>query len=711
MTTCTGRRPCLPAFGTIAGLAAMTALVAGTAAPARAEVVRLEITSREPANRGTPTGAAGPFEIIRGLAHGEIDPRDRHNAIIQDLDLAPRNARGRVEYVATFVLAAPLDRTRAARVLLYQVVNRGNGQVTIGEEGYVSLISGWQGDLTPSPALQTITVPVARHPDGSDVTGPVLARFVDLPAGSSTAVIRLSSMAAASTTGPQYPPAGLAQPSATLTMHAAESTSGVVGGVEVVPRADWAFANCEHTPFPGEPDPARICVKGGFRADGVYELVYTAKNPLVLGVGLAATRDIVAFFRHAKTDRSGTPNPVAGLIDRAVSIGDSQSGNFIRTFIHLGFNQDEAGRIVWDGAFPRIAARQTPINFRFALPGGAATLYEPGSEGVLWWSKYHDRVRGLAPASLLDRCSATSTCPKIIEAFGSTEFWGLRMSPGLIGTDAKADIPIPDNVRRYYYPATHHGGGRGGFQVEPAAPGPFPGPRCVLPDNPNPESDTNRAMTRALVEWVTKGTPPPDSRYPMLSRGELGPATRAAVGLPAIPGLPFSDQVVNPFLHYTFGPSFRAADVSGVIAKWPPAIARVVPTYVPKVNADGNETVGVPSVLLQAPLGTYLGWNVTKAGFFAGHGCGFSGGYIPFARTAAERAAAADPRPSIEERYGTLEGYVCVVQAAVDRAVRDRFLLPDDGARLVQEASASRVLPRAAESTPENRARGARLCR
>lgn len=251
-------------------LAALTMLAPLGARPSSAEVVRLEIRSREPADGGKSVGAAGPFEIIRGLIHGALDPRDRHNTIIQDLDLAPRNARGRVEYVATFALAAPVDRSKAARVLLYQVVNRGNGQVTVGEEGYVSLISGWQGDLTPASNLQTITVPVAKQRDGSVITGPILARFIDVPTGSSTAPIRLSSMG---TSEPKYRPAGLSQPNATLTMRANESRTGVLGGAETVPRTDWTFANCEQTPFPGTPDPARICVKTGFRSDRVYELV------------------------------------------------------------------------------------------------------------------------------------------------------------------------------------------------------------------------------------------------------------------------------------------------------------------------------------------------------------------------------------------------------------------------------------------------------
>ena len=690
----------------IRGMACMTvAVVLAIAQSARAEVTRIEILSREPANSGRPVGAVGVFEILRGRAYGEIDPRDPHNTIIQDLVLAPRNARGRVEYIATFALAKPVDLSKGSRVLLYQVVNRGNGQVTIGDEGDISLVSGWQGDVVPTPQNHTIQVPIAHNADGSPIIGRLIARFVDVPAGATTAPIRLSSMGGSP---PQYPAADLLQRDATLTSFVSETTSGVQTGRASIPRADWAFANCDAAPFPGTPDLSRICLKGGFQQDRIYELVYTVKDPLVLGIGLAATRDIVSFFRYATADSHGTANPVASAIDRAVSIGDSQSGNFIKSFIHLGFNQDESNRIVWDGAFPRIAARQTPMNFRFALPGGAATLYEPGSEGVLWWSPYDDSTRGRGRGSLLDRCTASDTCPKVIEAFGSTEFWGLRMSPGLVGTDARADIPLPANVRRYYYPGTTHGGGRGGFAI--AARAASPSARCVLPDNPNPESDTTRALTRALIEWVTTGTPPPESRYPLLAKRELVPATRDGVGIPDIPGLPFSDQILNPMLDYDLGPSFRAPDVSGVIDSMPPRIRQLIPTLVPPVNADGNETVGIPSVLHQAPLGTYLGWNVTRSGFFAGQGCGFTGGYVPFSTTKAERLERRDPRLSVEERYGTLEGYMCTVRQAADQAVHDRFLLPDDARRILAQAEASTVLPRAVASSAENQAIGRRAC-
>jgi hypothetical protein len=174
--------------------------------------------------------------------------------------------------------------------------------------------------------------------------------------------------------------------------------------------------------------------------------------------------------------------------------------------------------------------------------------------------------------------------------------------------------------------------------------------------------------------------------------------------------VPFRDGLVNPVLDYDFGPRLQMNDLTGVITKQPPDIRQVIPTYVPVVNGDGNETSGVPSVLHQAPLGTYLGWNITADGYYKGQLCGFWGGYVPFARTRAERLQANDPRLSLEERYGTLEGYTCVVRRAAETAVRERFLLPKDAQRLISEAESSDAMPSADVSTEANREIGRRLC-
>ncbi|HTS47488.1 MAG TPA: alpha/beta hydrolase domain-containing protein [Bryobacteraceae bacterium] len=657
----------------------------------QARVTRIVIEHRDsPAYKGQAFGTAGAYERLTGHFYGELDPKDPLNAIITDLALAPRNAKGKVEYSATFSLAKPLDLSKGSGVLIYEVPNRGRvalaGPATNAgamadffQFGHVLVASGWQGDIPPANGMETLSVPVAKNPDGSSITGPVMVRFVDMKPGTTT--LEMTGGLGAGVPSPL--PASLDTSRATLTRRAGE-------GREVIPlrSTDWAFADCSKTPFPGEADPHQVCVKGGFDPGYLYELVYTAKDPLVLGIGYAATRDLNSFLRYATADDAGTPNPLAGKISYAIGRGTSQSGNYLRSFIHLGFNQDESKRIVFDGAHPNIAARQNPMNFRFAVPGGAADLYQPGSDGIVWWSDYTDEARHLSKGGLLDRCTATKTCPKIVETFGASEMWGLRGSPDLVGTKADRDIPLPANVRRYYFPGVTHGGGRGGFSaVAPAAGG-----RCELPDNPNPSSDTMRALSEALTDWVVKNVQPPASQYPRLDHGDLAPASPQALGFPIIPGVPLPDGIQLPMYEYDFGPKFNPRDLTGWITIQPPIIKDVLPSVAVRVNADGNEIAGVASVLHQVPLGTYLGWNVTAAGYFKGTECGFSGGYVPFAKTKAERMSAGDPRPSLEERYGNHEKYVELVRAAASHMVKDRYLLQADANRLIAQAESSNVL-------------------
>lgn len=667
------------------------AIILACASQGHARITRIVIEHREsPAYQGRFFGEAGKYERLTGHAYGELDPKDPLNAIITDIQLAPRNAHGMVEYAATFSLAKPVDLSKASGVLIYEVANRGRIALAAAtndpgamadyfKRGHVLLSSGWQGDLAAQSGMETIVVPVAKNSDGSSVTGPILVRFSDMPAKVNTQPIVYGRGAAV-----QRPlPASLDTSKALLTRRASE-------GGEIIPirASDWAFADCSKVAFPGTPDPANLCLKGGFDPAFLYELTYTAKDPRVLGIGYAATRDLNSFFRYAEQDESGAANLLAKKMSFGIGQGNSQSGNFLRSFIHLGFNQDESGRIVFDGVNDNIAVRQLAMNFRFAVPGGLANIYEPGSDGVLTWTGYADEVRRQPAGSLLDRCQASSTCPKIFETFGSSEFWNLRASPNLVGTKADHDIPLPSNVRRYYFPGVTHGGGRGGFSAQ----APKPGATCELPDNPNPSSDTMRALMVALVEWVTKGTAPPPSQYPRLDRGELTAPTQAALHSPIIPGVPLPDGILNPLYDYDFGHGFRYADLSGTISTQPPVIRQVLPSLVPRVDADGNETSGVPSLLHQAPLGTYLGWNVTAAGYFKGAGCGLSGGYVPFAKTKVERLQTGDPRLSLEERYGTHERYVATVRAAAARMVRDRFLLQEDADRLIAQAEASDVL-------------------
>jgi hypothetical protein len=652
---------------------------------AEAKVTKITIEKQEsPAYSGKSFGDVGTYETLTGHAYGEIDPKDPHNKIITDIDLAPRNSRGMVEYIATFTLQKPVDLSKANGVLIYAVSNRGGSLTTNAfsvegdsgndffmKRGYMILHSGWQGDIREHPGAQTIRVPIARNPDGSSVTGAVLERFSDMPAGTHTQSLFMG-----------RPAANLDTAQATLTMRAAES-----GPVIPIASSDWAFSDSTHSPFPGEPDATKISVRGGFDPAYLYEVVYTAKDPLVLGIGLAATRDIVSFFHHETTDSDNTANPIAGRVTHVIAHGMSQSGNFIRTFIHLGFNEDESGRMVWDGANPGVAARQLAINFRFACVGGIATMYDPGSEGTLWWGDYTDTARGQqTPSSLLDRSRASKTSPKIFETFGSSEFWDLRMSPDLVGTKADRDIPLPSNVRRYYFPGTTHGSGSGIFSENANPSG------LQLPNNPNSEAYTMRALFLELTDWVTKDIPPPASVYPRLADGQLVPPDHSAMGFPSIPGEPLPDGHINPFFDYDFGPQLNYPELSGVITIEPPKIKNILPQLVPRVDADGNEIGGIPSVYLQAPLGTYLGWNISAHGFFKGQREALGGGFIPFAKTRDERLANGDPRPSLEERYHDHAGFVAAVKKATQRLLDEHFLLPEDAERLVRQADSSNVL-------------------
>ena len=698
---------------TMAASLVFLTLVLGATGAAEARVTRIVIDETAP----LPSAAgAGPiaYEQLAGRAFGELDPNLPGNALIQDIELG-KDADGKVRYVASFVIYKPVDPRQASGMLWHDVPNRGRVFPFAPQEralGDIMLASAWQGDNAGATAvrptasvagMQFLQVPVARGPGGAPVTGEVLGRIVNRSGkGSQPLLVQTNPV--------PYKPVSLDTTKAKLVSRGGESTRGEVADEVVVPAADWAWARCDDkTPFPGTPDPWQICLKNGFDPARLYQVVYTAADPYVLGVGFAAWRDIGEFFKKAAADDTGTPNPIAKTVTHSITRGISQSGNYLRGWLHLGFNQAEDGSMVHDGMWPIIAGRRIALNFRWAQPDGVRELYQAGSEGPQWWLSHPDPVRapGEPAAGILDRCSATKTCPKVIEHFGSAEVWALKLTPEWVGTDGKSDLPLPESVRRYYIASTNHGGGAGGFDTSlPGGGLPQTGAACpgnnfgtgILPANPVPHTQTVNALRVHFRNWVMKGVPPPPSRYPQLAGGNLAVAEKTALGFPTLPGLrgtvPEADFIM-PVLDYDWGPQFGARDGSGIASLAPPRIRQVLTMYAPKVDADGNEFGGVPVVLLDAPLGTYLGWNVTAGGekpFHQGQICNYVGGMIPFARTAAERQGKNDPRRSLEERYGSHEGYVAAVGKAAVRAVADGFLLPEDAYALIDAAQASKVL-------------------
>jgi hypothetical protein len=703
-------------------------LVLGLSMSAQARVVRIVVDEVKPL--AMATGQTIAYEQVSGRAFGELDPHDALNAIIHDIDLG-KSADGKLRYTASFVLTKPADMNHASGLMWHDVPNRGTPiSIALAERNFgdIGLASAWQGDNSGGTAVRGtmqvdarhwLELPIARNPDGSAVTGEVFARIVNRSGVASQPLIVQGNPL-------PYAPLSLDTSQARLVTRTGETTEGVVSGETVLPSTDWAWARCgAELPFPGTPDATQICVKGGFDAAKLYMLRFKTKDPYVLGAGFAAWRDVGAFFKKASADEQGTPNPVAQRITHSIGRGVSQSGNFLRGWLHLGFNQAEDRSQVHDGMWPIIAGRRIALNFRWAQPDGVLELYQAGSEGPQWWARYRDKVRGLPKAGILDRCRKSGTCPKVVEHFGSAEVWALKLTPEWVGTDGKRDIPVPRNVRRYYIASSTHGGGAGGFDSSLT---PAPAPNCpgnnfgtaVLPANPVPHTQTVNALRVHFRNWVMSDTSPPDSVYPKLKRGrddddesndseqgghgkgtkkpDLVPANKWAMGFPNIPGLRATAPepgFIMPVLDYDWGPQFNATDASGVPSNAPPPIKQVIKMWVPRVDADGNEVGGVPVVLTDAPLGTYLGWNITADGarpFHKDQICNYVGGMVPFARTRAERVANEDPRLSLEERYGSHAGYVAAVAKAAAHAVARRFLLPADAAALTEAAEASQVL-------------------
>ncbi len=685
-------------------------LLTACAFSAHARITKIVIDEVKPFAAAESGGVA--TEQIAGRAFGEIDPTSRVNRIINDIQFI-NDKDGKVRYVATFVITKPVDSKQSSGLLWHEVPNRGLKRPNVIAEranGDIDLTSAWQGDNSGATAVRAyagvdqphwLQLPIAKQLDGSPITGNVLARIVNKSGPASQPLIIQSNPV-------PYKPNTLDTQKSKLVSRVGESTRGEVIGETEIDSADWAWAKCDaNNPFPGTPDATQICLKNGFDASKLYQVVFPSDDAYALGVGFAAWRDVGTFFKTAKTDDAGTPNPIANLVSHSIGRGVSQSGNFLRGWLHLGFNQNEAGKQVHDGLWPIIAGRRIALNFRWAQPDGVLELYQAGSEGPQWWLPHPDPVRGIRSIGLLDRCQATRTCPKIMEHFGSAEVWALKLTPEWIGTDAKKDLPLPSNVRRYYIASSAHGGGAGGFNTSlpgvalPAQPPTCPGNNygsAIYPANPVPHTETVNALRVHFRNWVMRNVAPPPSQWPKLSNKTLVPANKTAIGFPTLKQLRSTAPEIDfimPVIDYDWGEGFNAADGSGVISRTPPSIKQVLPMYAPKVDGDGNEYGGVPVVLLDAPLGTYMGWNITAGGarpFHQGQICNYVGGMIPFAKTAQERQSNSDPRPSLEERYVNHEGYVEAVKKATTRAIRAGFLLKDDANRLINEAQESKVL-------------------
>ena len=662
-------------------------------AAAGARVVRLDVESREPFAGGESWGAPGPYERIAGIAHFEVDPRDPLYAVIVDLDKAPRNGRGLVEFSTVFFILKPVEMARGNGKIYYTANNRGNDALynartaaDVGRNdfalrlGYTIVDAGWQGDLAPSRTRLGARLPIATQPDGSPIVGLARVEFSDRnipPDGAFSFNLKGS---AAFT---PYEAADLETGHATFTQR--ESAAA--------PRAPiaadrWAFGRCPTGRDSLVASPSDICYFDRFRTDRIYELVYAAKNPIVMGLGHAATRDLASFLRYEARDAAGAPNPLrsgsAGAIRRAYATGASQTGGFLRDFVYLGFNEDEAHRKVFDGIIPTIAGTDRVfINVRFADPNvysGQDDRHDflQSSYPPFTYAVHTDPVSGIRDGIM----KRPATDPLLFHVDSATEFWQLRASLNVVDASGAA-VPVPANVRLYFVSSTSHGFGTAGL-LTPAGES----ARCANP-TPSGTGDLARPLLLAMDAWAEGVAEPPPSNYPSLADGTLVKVEEARQAFPDVRGVRFP-ATPNPYRLLDFGPEFGRH--GGVLTLHPPLAGAAYPVLVPKTDRDGLDIAGLRLVQVGAPLGTTTGWNVRTAPARPLDLCGLAGSYLPFARTAAERTAAGDPRLSLEERYKSHTGFVEAVEKAARKLVEARFLHPDDAARYVAAARASDVL-------------------
>ncbi|RYU97093.1 alpha/beta hydrolase domain-containing protein [Emticicia agri] len=631
-----------------------------------ARIIRIVIDKTELYANGRQFGSVGQYQRLTGRAFGEVNPADTHNTIIQDIALAPRNERGMVEYEMEFIMLKPLDLNKSNHLLFYNVPNRGNvfgADTTLMKRGYIYLWSGWQGDIFGDNKLK-IKVPVATE-NGKEIIGKLHAELI---VSENTPTQNLSGGAFSAQFHKAYETVSLDNATATLTrrIHAADEP-------ERVPNTDWAFADCTKEAFPGKPSTTQISVKGGFDPNYIYELDYTAKNPLVLGLGFAATRDIVSFFRYAQQ----ADNLLMNQTKAAIGVGVSQCGNYLRSFLHLGFNADEDNKPVFEGVNVHIGPRRITLNVRFGRPGGGGMQHEeiffPGNEPPFTWSNTLDPLSGIE-GGMLDACQQQGFLPKIMHTLSSTEYWQSRMSLRTTDVYGSKDLSVPDNVRIYLFSGTQH---TPAFNTNVNKMTGFMG-------NSNSYTDVWRALQIALEKWVLEGTKPPKSMYPTVRSKTLAKAHE--IGWQTMFNVPFRG-LVNGLKVRDFGPQFDEKMMTGIIGENPTVKKdKSYTVLVPKVDEDNNETGGLETLTLRVPLGTYTGWSLRKAGYGEGDLAVLEGMYIPFAKTRAERLVNSDTRLSLEERYQSHENYVKKVKKAAKKMVKQRLMLPEDAEREIRKA-------------------------
>ncbi|SRR5579871_1384381 len=649
---------------------------------AHARVVRVEVTSRADIQEGKPFGSAGAYEKIVGRVYFAVDPANLHNQQIVDLDKAPRNAHGEVEFSADLYLLKPKDMAKGNYAVLFEVSNRGGrgilslvngrdgeyGDGFLMRQGYTIAWVGWEFDLSSQGERLRLTAPVAHDAGGKEIHGLVRSDFTpsqkrdDWPLGH----ILLGPDG-----GNSYPVDDPESPANVLTVRNTPTEARTK-----IPRNDWSFAHVVGGKL--TPDPHFIHLNTGFVPGKIYEVVYSSKNPAVVGVGLAAVRDFLSYLKY-------DPHATAP-VKRAYAVGISQSGRFLRHFIYQDFNADEKGRQVFDGVIAHVAgAGRGSFNHPFAQPSRDAqpmsSLFFPTD--LFPFTDLPEEDRFNASAGLLDAATRSHTVPKIFYTNTSYEYWGRAASLIHTNADGKSDAPLAPNTRVYFLAGLEH------FTV------PFPPDNNVggNPDytaqqkaNPNPIQWYWRALITDMNDWVKGGKEPPPSTYPKIAENTLVPLEKYK--FPKIPGVNTPHEVSLAY-HLDFAlevfgpPPGKEGDNKQPQITWinvePPQVGTPFTVLVPQSDGDGNDLGGVRLPELQVPLATYTGWNLRDASIGAPEQrVSFLGSWIPLVKTAEERKKSGDPRLSIEERYKSQQEYMSKFEQAAKKLIEQRFLLQED---------------------------------
>ena len=657
--------------------------------------VELRISESGAFAEGHAFGDTGAYERLAGRVHFAVDPESPAQAGAVDLDKAPRNADGLVEFTADLCILKPADLTRGNRRLFFGYGNRGNkrelqflndapasndprtradaGNGFLMRRGYTIVWAAWEGDLLPGDGRMVLDVPVASDGD-RPITGLVRSEFIADAPGVTT--FPLSARAATRS----YPTVSLDPRDASLTRRRYAQSERVP-----VAPGDWCFARVEGgrgldaqgSESALVPSDTHIHIPKSFEPGWIYELVYTAKDPRVHGLGHVVVRDLVSFLRHEPRDAIGNANPIGDYVEKAYCWGRSQTGRCIRDFLHRGFNADAAGRKVFDGVLPHVSGGGLMwMNHRFAcVVSPAGQQYEDhwncADRFPFSYAECTDHLTERTDAIL----KRPETDPLVLHTQTATEYWQRRGS--LVHTDTRGnDLAQPDNVRVYMWASSQHFADPN--HKESATAG------CQNYTNVVQTSMLFRAMLDALDAWASAGKPPPASRIPLRADGTLVSYDEWRETFPSIPARAIP-QSPNPLPLMDFGPEFER----GILTKEPPDIVDSdgYAILVPAVDADGNDVAGVRAPMVQAPLGTYTGWNLRSRGY--GHGAMhmFDGSYIPFPDTDDERRNTGDPRASNVERYADAAGYVRAVELAAHRLVEEGLMIEEDIERCVAAAA------------------------